>query len=550
MVRLPQLDLLRVMSTVVVIMFHVNRFFDRHPHHLKFKDDLPVDMDDGTLSNTRDFFEDLSRFVTAWNMPLFFLLAGWSFHLSCNSRQGKFWDIVSERVYRLLVPFVTGLVFVVYPSDYLRRCNRLPGTFMESFFSWQNLTQHAASFWFGGALTIHHLWFLPFLFCITVLQLPICLYITKSNADTAPLEDPVSPTVTTPLRLRRSISSDRELWPASASGGPGGSGSAALSALRLTFASPLALVLSFGLVTCFVVLGAEAGAPWSVLLALPMQHLGLLLLGHHPLRKVAMLVITNVYAVSSVTEEELTAMSGFAAFFYVIIYYNAFYLCGYFCFEVSRHQFVLISELSAIAGWGDSPETGRDGSSNVKFRQSISSLVLMLLVPFVSLLFPRQGSEAGYTIPLWILHTYTPVTSRVSYHLGAWVWVSILLFVAGQLLPTNLRGAPSPSFSSLNSDGTQTQNPDDVAPANAASRQDSINRDELYRLNSIAFPMYIIHILPCYFCAIVIPRIVTLSLPVGWIVVQLSTLALTYVSVRFTIRRFYVSRFLMGLKKL
>jgi glucans biosynthesis protein C len=106
-----------------------------------------------------------------WYMPLLFFLAGASAHFSLAKRSnGKF---MKERVKRLLIPLLFGVLVIIPPQGYFAKLWRgIPtggylhhwGAFLTTF------TDLSGN---DGNFTPAHLWFILFLFVISALLLPL-----------------------------------------------------------------------------------------------------------------------------------------------------------------------------------------------------------------------------------------------------------------------------------------------------------------------------------------------------------------------------------------
>jgi glucan biosynthesis protein C len=167
--RRYDIDWLRVMAMLAVFVFHCTRFFDTEVWHLK---------------NTEQ--SELLTVLTGgliwpWAMELFFLLSGVGTWYALESRRAGAY--LWARVKRLLLPLYTVGLFVLLPPQFyfeLRTNGGYGGTF------WQSLPRYFAAFeppritaWpdtlfpfpFSG-----HLWFLQYLFLISLLSLPLLLY--------------------------------------------------------------------------------------------------------------------------------------------------------------------------------------------------------------------------------------------------------------------------------------------------------------------------------------------------------------------------------------
>lgn len=121
------------------------------------------------------FFQEnqwISSFICAvwpWFMPTLFLLAGISTRLSLNKR--TYTQFLIERVSRLLVPFIVGVILVVpiqcYIADVFHN-DYSEGFLMHYVKFFTSITDFTG---YDGSFTIGHLWFLIILFLISVLCL-------------------------------------------------------------------------------------------------------------------------------------------------------------------------------------------------------------------------------------------------------------------------------------------------------------------------------------------------------------------------------------------
>jgi hypothetical protein len=108
-------------------------------------------------------------------MPFFFLIAGAGSWFALRRRTpGQF---ATERFQRLFIPFVVGCILLSPSMLYFQwRYVALRGLWHGPF--WQYVLLHRAGLsprWFGEIG--YHLWFLAFLFCFSLLSLPIFLWL-------------------------------------------------------------------------------------------------------------------------------------------------------------------------------------------------------------------------------------------------------------------------------------------------------------------------------------------------------------------------------------
>jgi len=161
--RVDYVDWLRVVTTLCVFVFHSARFFDT--------------FSDWHVKNGTSWIGGsiIVAFMSLWIMPMFMVLAGASTYYSLQSRSA--WQYVRERVLRLLLPFLFGVLVVVAPQRYyeLLYHGKLAGAgFLECYSSYLlNLPHRFAHFGF------YHLWFLALLFIFSLVCLP--LFVSRSN---------------------------------------------------------------------------------------------------------------------------------------------------------------------------------------------------------------------------------------------------------------------------------------------------------------------------------------------------------------------------------
>ncbi|MFC2015447.1 acyltransferase family protein [Chloroflexota bacterium] len=163
--RRYDIDWLRVLLTLGIFLFHCARFFDPMDWHLK----------NAEASSVAAVFVVL---FSLWSMPLFFLLSGFGSWYALKSRSGG--RFLLERAVRLLVPFYTVGIFLLLPPQlYIDRVSHtayapgildlIPPYYRGTSFQFNFEAPYLTNIWPG------HLWFLQFLFLISVLTLPLLL---------------------------------------------------------------------------------------------------------------------------------------------------------------------------------------------------------------------------------------------------------------------------------------------------------------------------------------------------------------------------------------
>jgi len=117
----------------------------------------------------------VTEFISLWHMPLLFLLAGASTYFALGKRSSR--QYLWERVKRLAVPFVFGVLVLVPPQTWYGA--RFNSGSLQSYWSYITsgdfLRENPAGDYFGGYGT-GHLWFIQVLFVIAVVALPLVVW--------------------------------------------------------------------------------------------------------------------------------------------------------------------------------------------------------------------------------------------------------------------------------------------------------------------------------------------------------------------------------------
>ncbi|HAA21765.1 MAG TPA: hypothetical protein DCP28_24470 [Cytophagales bacterium] len=175
--RIYYLDWLRVMAFGLLFLFHSWRPFDHMEWHLK-------------NAEQSTFFDVLTIFAHGWRMYLIFFVSGAGTWLALRSRKRAF---LRDRVKRLLVPYLFGILIIIPPQRFYEwiQFQGFEGSYLEFltlYPAWQlgNTMGTSLLLWFGHLGT--HLWFLPFLFVMTLISLPLLRRIQQGKVDLAWLQ--------------------------------------------------------------------------------------------------------------------------------------------------------------------------------------------------------------------------------------------------------------------------------------------------------------------------------------------------------------------------
>ena len=170
--RKHYIDWLRVLAFGLLFLFHSWRPFDQFPWHIKNEEQNYI-------------FDLLTMFTHGWRMFLIFLVSGAGTWFALKSRKKAF---VMDRIKRLIVPFLFGIVLIIPPQRFYEwiTYRDFTGTYFDFLLAYpsQQLGASMGSsllLWFGHLGT--HLWFLPFLFVMTMFVLPLFTKIQKGRLE-------------------------------------------------------------------------------------------------------------------------------------------------------------------------------------------------------------------------------------------------------------------------------------------------------------------------------------------------------------------------------
>lgn len=156
--RLADLDWLRVFAVLLLVYYHTAAIFVHWDSIIN----------NGRRSLGADIFV---LFVDQWYMPLFFLIAGAATRFSLERRTGPAYAV--ERIRRLFVPLVFGMLVVVPPQVYFERLQ--DGLFRGSL---ADFYRHLFDGVYPkGNLSWHHLWFVAYLLVLSLCSLPVLLWL-------------------------------------------------------------------------------------------------------------------------------------------------------------------------------------------------------------------------------------------------------------------------------------------------------------------------------------------------------------------------------------
>lgn len=159
MQRRHDLDWLRVIAVLLLLAFHSARVFDPF-------EDFYVH----SAATSEALFWSVIAFIAVWQMELLFVLAGAASWYAFGRRNAHTYRI--ERVKRLLVPFLFGLVVIVPIQSYLAIVWR-DGSASIPAFTTDYWTMQGEALGYDGGFTPGHLWFILFLFVYSMVAAPL-----------------------------------------------------------------------------------------------------------------------------------------------------------------------------------------------------------------------------------------------------------------------------------------------------------------------------------------------------------------------------------------
>lgn len=157
--RRHDLDWLRVLVFSLLIFFHVGMLFVPWGFHIK-------------NNYIYDWMVYPMWFLNQWRLPILFVISGMGTYYALQKRTGL--QFTLERIKRLFIPLVFGMIFIIPPQVYIERLDK--NQFAGNYFN----------FWPGqafdgvypeGNLSWHHLWFLPYLLLFSLILIPVFLYL-------------------------------------------------------------------------------------------------------------------------------------------------------------------------------------------------------------------------------------------------------------------------------------------------------------------------------------------------------------------------------------
>jgi glucan biosynthesis protein C len=156
--RRYDLDWLRVFTIGGVFLFHTTCFYAVNNFYF-------------ANTTTNVVFLVLSTFFLLWIMPVLFVISGVVTFYLLKSLKPR--ELIKQRFFRLIVPFVFGVLAITPFLVYLKK--KTLGNFSGSFIDFYLHQYYQGVYELGGNFTIFglHLWYLLYLFVFTILAIVI-----------------------------------------------------------------------------------------------------------------------------------------------------------------------------------------------------------------------------------------------------------------------------------------------------------------------------------------------------------------------------------------
>ena len=165
--RRYDLDWLRVIAILTLLFYHTGMIYVSWGWHIKSTEHSQP-------------MEEVMRWLHRWRMPLLFFISGAGTYFALRKR--SFGAYAGERVRRLFVPLIFGMLVIVPPQIYVEWLfrGRFSGSYADFYpnvFGFEPYHDGGT----GGAFSWHHLWFICYLFFYSLLSIPVFRWLKSSS---------------------------------------------------------------------------------------------------------------------------------------------------------------------------------------------------------------------------------------------------------------------------------------------------------------------------------------------------------------------------------
>ncbi|SFF88160.1 acyltransferase family protein [Pontibacter chinhatensis] len=168
-IRRYEFDWLRVLAFSLLIFYHTGMFFVSWEWHVK----------------NPEISEALERpmlFMNQWRMSLIFLVSGVGVYFAMGYRSAG--TFAKDRLKRIFVPLLVGMLLIVPPQVYFERVVQGTASDYLSFYP----SVFALEPYPEGNFSWHHLWYLAYIFCYSLLLLPLLMYLRRTSINGASIK--------------------------------------------------------------------------------------------------------------------------------------------------------------------------------------------------------------------------------------------------------------------------------------------------------------------------------------------------------------------------
>lgn len=161
-IRRYEFDWLRVLAFSLLVFYHTGMYFVGWDWHIKNPE----------LSEA---IEWPMLFLSQWRMSLIFLVSGAGVYFALGYRSGG--TFAKDRIKRILLPLVAGMLLVVPPQVY---AERVVQGYTGSYFSFYPSIFEPVPYPEGN-FSWHHLWYLAYIFTYSLVLLPLLLVLRRAT---------------------------------------------------------------------------------------------------------------------------------------------------------------------------------------------------------------------------------------------------------------------------------------------------------------------------------------------------------------------------------
>lgn len=164
--RRYDLDWLRVLAILTVLLYHVGMFFVSWEWHIN---------NDDTTSGFSQFLEYIMIWLHQWRMPLLLFISGAGTIYATSRRTTK--EFVIERHKRLFFPLLFAMFVIVPPQIYFE--------YISQFTSYIDFYPTVFEFkpYPPGSFSWHHMWFVLYLLVYSMLAIPLIKFLRSDKSD-------------------------------------------------------------------------------------------------------------------------------------------------------------------------------------------------------------------------------------------------------------------------------------------------------------------------------------------------------------------------------